>query len=62
MSRRVVEPQALEALGSFGRQAAIVGTDGENNEAGAHLLTVGEHQLPQAIALGHREPTASVGA
>ena len=54
MGGRVVETLALEALGSVGRQAAIVGTDGEHNEAGAHPLTVCEHQRPQSIALGHR--------
>ena len=49
MGRRVVEAPALEVLGSVRRQAAIVGADGEDDEPGAHLLTVGEHQLPQPI-------------
>jgi hypothetical protein len=62
ISRRVVEPPALEPLGSVGPQATIVGTDGKNDEAGLYLLTVSKHQLPQPIALGHREATASVSA
>src|SRR5215208_4042383 len=51
MSRRVVETQTLEALGSVGRQAAIVGTDGENDATGTHLLAVTEHQIPQPVHL-----------
>ena len=62
MSRRVVEPPPLEALGSVRYQATIVGTDGKNDEAGAHLLTVGEDKLPQPLALGQGEATASMSA
>src|SRR5215211_8087033 len=48
VSRGVVKAPALEALGCFGRQAAIVGTDREDDEVRAYALTVGEHQRPQA--------------
>ena len=49
-------------LGSVRPQAAIVGADGKDDEPCANLLTVGEHQLPQPIALGPSEATAFVSA
>jgi hypothetical protein len=62
MGGRVVEAKPLEALGSLSGQAAIVGTGGEDDEAGAQLLSVLQLELPQAVALGLGEATASVGA
>src|SRR5215208_3043757 len=63
MSRRVVETQTLEAPGSVGRQAAIVGTYGENDATGTHLLAVAEHQIPQPVHLrwGDGAPSVSAG-
>ena len=51
VGRRVEEAQTLKALGSFGRQATVVGTDGENDATGADLLTVAEPQIPQSAGL-----------
>src|SRR5215207_1525146 len=62
MGRRVVETQTLEALGPVGRQAAIVGTDGENDATGTHLLAVAEHQIPQPVHLRRGDGAPSVNA